>query len=240
MSLTRDNIVEILLDLPIENFPSTCAISRQYREVCNDERFWRLRLTREFPDYLIDTNLSFKGQYKDNYRRRILYNTLVANYLSPITLPGINSFKRKELILIKLSIPFRIYSTYIYEGEPTNEFFDMTDYVSLTINNDSPNITWIALRYKIGDIENLIIRLGGEFLHRDFEIGEEYESEISTNRIDEFLTELIKLGYQKWDKERFTKQEAYNLVYSGLAYFEQKPNDYPFAEQYFSEFWNSF
>lgn len=55
---------EIALQTPIEDLPTLCSQDKDYAKICNDERFWKQRLIKDYDVTVPYDNMSYKETYR--------------------------------------------------------------------------------------------------------------------------------------------------------------------------------
>lgn len=54
----------VALDLPLKSLYNLCQTNKKLSEICQSERFWKFRLSREYPDEEKPDNYTYKEWYE--------------------------------------------------------------------------------------------------------------------------------------------------------------------------------
>jgi hypothetical protein len=63
----KDTTILIALNLPYPDVISLCQTDSLFFTICRNDNFWRQKLDRDFPLYTIDTNITYKENYRAAY-----------------------------------------------------------------------------------------------------------------------------------------------------------------------------
>ena len=54
LPLNKDTLISILLDLNHKDLLSACQTNRQFRNICHDQRFWKLKIINDFEESILE------------------------------------------------------------------------------------------------------------------------------------------------------------------------------------------
>lgn len=93
-SLASEVSYDILLNLPYESLLEMCQVSREYNAICQDPKFWKDKLQRDYPKTTVKKN-NYRQQYKTLYEQNLCEKT--HNYVYCLN----DAIKKKDFLRLR-------------------------------------------------------------------------------------------------------------------------------------------
>ena len=152
--LPNDMLIEIFLNLSLRDLFRICKTNRQFYHLCLDDRLWKLKLLRDFPELPLLDRLPEQQNYGELYVYRywILNGRAKIFRITPQDIPKYTNFDNIDKILLKLNNADSLINRLIKDGLKDGDIVYLVSKNSIMQQFIYNGYRFIFLKKEIGSI----------------------------------------------------------------------------------------